>query len=165
MTFNQYTFIGHVGADAKLLTTGTEKTFLKFRLAVSDISGKDEATLWLTVLVWNGERAEKLAPFVLKGALVLVTGRILLRSSKSPQPRQPNRFRCWASVVAAERGNTARLLFSPENRKHPLCGLPRRFWRELSRHEDYRPCPRSSASSSVSCVRIVASRLSSILTI
>ena len=78
MTFNQYTFIGHVGADAKLLTTGTEKTFLKFRLAVSDISGKDAATLWLTVLVWNGERAEKLAPFVLKGALVLVTGRLTL---------------------------------------------------------------------------------------
>ena len=79
MTFNQCTFIGHVGADAKLLTTGTEKTFLKFRLAVSDISGKDAATLWLTVLVWNGERAEKLAPFVLKGALVLVTGRVSLR--------------------------------------------------------------------------------------
>jgi len=78
MTFNQCTFIGHVGADAKLLTTGTEKTFLKFRLAVSDISGKDAATLWLTVLVWNGERAEKLAPFVLKGALVLVTGRLSL---------------------------------------------------------------------------------------
>jgi len=80
MTFNQCTFIGHVGADAKLLTTGTEKTFLKFRLAVSDISGKDEATLWLTVLVWNGERAEKLAPFVLKGALVLVSGRISLHA-------------------------------------------------------------------------------------
>ena len=79
MTFNQCTFIGHVGADAKLLTTGNGKPFLKFRLAVSDISGKDEATLWLTVLVWNGERAEKLAPFVLKGALVLVTGRVSLR--------------------------------------------------------------------------------------
>jgi len=80
MTFNQCTFIGHVGADAKLLTTGTDKTFLKFRLAVSDTSGKDEATLWLTVLVWNGERAEKLAPFVLKGALVLVSGRISLHA-------------------------------------------------------------------------------------
>jgi len=119
MTFNQCTFIDHVGADAKLLTTGTEKTFLKFRLAVSDISGKDAATLWLTVLVWNGKRAEKLAPFVLKGALVLVTppmtGRRrqsskltcrifsasrsrkwpkkLLRSGKSPQSRQPSKFR------------------------------------------------------------------------
>ncbi|MBV9480585.1 MAG: single-stranded DNA-binding protein [Acidobacteria bacterium] len=80
MTFNQCTFIDHVGADAKLLTTGTEKTFLKFRLAVSDISGKDKAVLWLTVLVWNGERAEKLAPFVLKGSLVLVTGRVSLHA-------------------------------------------------------------------------------------
>ena len=79
MTFNQCTFIGHVGSDAKLLTTGTGKTFAKFRLAVSDISGKEETTLWLTVLIWNAERAEKLAPFVLKGALVLVTGRVSLR--------------------------------------------------------------------------------------
>ena len=80
MTFNQCTFIGHVGADAKLLTTGNGKPFLKFRLAVSDISGKDEATLWLIVLVWNGERAEKLAPFVVKGALVLVSGRVSLHA-------------------------------------------------------------------------------------
>jgi single-strand DNA-binding protein len=79
MTFNQCTFIGHVGADAKLLTTGAGKSFVKFRLAVSDVSGKEEATLWLTVLVWNAERAEKLAPFVHKGALVLVTGRLSLR--------------------------------------------------------------------------------------
>ncbi|MBV8475137.1 MAG: single-stranded DNA-binding protein [Acidobacteria bacterium] len=84
MTFNQCTFIGHVGADAKLLTTGTEKSFLKFRLAVSDISGKDEATLWLTILVWNGERAVRLAPFVLKGSLVLVTGRISLHAYTTP---------------------------------------------------------------------------------
>ena len=68
------------GTDAKLLTTGNGKPFLKFRLAVSDISGKDEATLWLIVLVWNGERAEKLAPFVVKGALVLVSGRVSLHA-------------------------------------------------------------------------------------
>jgi single-strand DNA-binding protein len=79
MTFNQCTFIGHVGTDAKLLTTGEEKSFLKFRLAVSDFSGKEEGTLWLTVLVWNGKRAEKLAQYVRKGALMLVSGRVSLR--------------------------------------------------------------------------------------
>jgi len=88
MTFNQCTFIVHVGADAKLLTTGAEKTFLKFRLAVADISGKDAATLWLTVLVWNGERAEKLAPFMLKGALVLVSGRVSLRPYTTPDGQE-----------------------------------------------------------------------------
>jgi hypothetical protein len=46
--FNQCTFIGHAGADAKLLTTSAGKPFLKFRLGVSDYSGKDEDTLWLT---------------------------------------------------------------------------------------------------------------------
>lgn len=88
MTFNQCTFIGHVGSDAKLLTTGTGKTFAKFRLAVSDVSGKEEAALWLTVLIWNAERAEKLAPFVLKGALVLVTGRISLRPYTSQDEQE-----------------------------------------------------------------------------
>jgi len=40
--FNQCTFIGHAGADAKLLTTSAGKQFLKFRTGVSDYSKKEE---------------------------------------------------------------------------------------------------------------------------
>jgi single-strand DNA-binding protein len=77
--FNQCTFIGHAGSDAKLLTTSASRSFLKFRLAVSDYSGKDEDTLWLTVLVWGSKQTETLGPLVKKGALLLVTGRLSVR--------------------------------------------------------------------------------------
>ena len=77
--FNQCTFIGHAGSDAKLLTTSAGRPFLKFRLGVSDYSGKDEDTLWLTVLVWSSKQTETLGNLVKKGALVLVAGRLSVR--------------------------------------------------------------------------------------
>lgn len=77
--FNQCTFIGHAGSDAKLLTTSAGRPFLKFRLGVSDYSGKDEDTLWLTVLVWSEKHTETLGNLVKKGALLLVTGRLSIR--------------------------------------------------------------------------------------
>jgi len=77
--FNQCTFIGHAGSDAKLLTTSASRPFLKFRLGVSDYSGKDEDTLWLTVLVWSEKQTETLGNLVKKGALLLVTGRLSIR--------------------------------------------------------------------------------------
>jgi single-strand DNA-binding protein len=77
--FNQCTFIGHAGSDAKLLTTSAGRQFLKFRLGVSDYSGKDEDTLWLTVLVWSSKQTETLGNLVKKGALILVAGRLSVR--------------------------------------------------------------------------------------
>jgi len=77
--FNQCTFIGHAGADAKLLTTSTSRQFLKFRLGVSDYSGKEEDTLWLTVLVWSSKQTETLGNLVKKGALLLVSGKLSVR--------------------------------------------------------------------------------------
>src|SRR5512133_3437483 len=77
--FNQCTFIGHAGNDAKLLTASSSRPFLKFRLAVSDYSGKDEDTLWLTVLVWSEKQTETLGNLVKKGAQLLVTGRLSVR--------------------------------------------------------------------------------------
>jgi single-stranded DNA-binding protein len=77
--FNQCTFMGHAGSDAKLLTTSTGRPFLKFRLGVSDYSGKDEDTLWLTVLDWSSKHTETLGPLVKKGALLLVSGKLSVR--------------------------------------------------------------------------------------
>jgi single-strand DNA-binding protein len=83
--FNQCTFIGHAGADAKLLTTSAGKPFLKFRLGVSDYSGKDEDTLWLTVLDWSSKHTETLGPLVKKGALLLVSGKLSIRPYVNPE--------------------------------------------------------------------------------
>jgi single-strand DNA-binding protein len=81
MTFNQCTFIGNTGSAPKLLTTGSGKTFTKFRLAVHGYAKEEtEEPLWLTVLVWREEKAKTVAELVKKGALVLVSGRLAERT-------------------------------------------------------------------------------------
>jgi hypothetical protein len=47
--------IGHA-APIQVTHRNLRPSELKFRLAVSDYSGKDEDTLWLTVLVWSSNR-------------------------------------------------------------------------------------------------------------
>ena len=81
MTFNQCTFIGNTGSAPKLLTTGSGKTFAKFRLAVHGYA-KEEAQepLWFTVLVWREDLAETVSEILKKGALVLVSGRLAERT-------------------------------------------------------------------------------------
>ena len=97
--FNQWTFIGHAGADAKLLTTSASRQFLKFRLGVSDYSGRDEDTLWLTVLVWDSRQTETLGPLVKKGALLLVTGRLSVRPYVNPQGQEKSEVEVIAQDV------------------------------------------------------------------
>jgi len=81
-SFNQCTFIGNAGSDPKLLTTGSGKSFARFRLGVSGYHKKEEQsdTLWLTVLVWREELATVVSEYVKTGSLVLVSGRLSQRS-------------------------------------------------------------------------------------
>jgi single-strand DNA-binding protein len=80
-SFNQCTFVGHAGSDPKLLTTGSGKSFTRFRLGVSSIHKQEQPdTLWLTVLVWSEALAKVVADRVTTGSLVLVSGRLSQRS-------------------------------------------------------------------------------------
>ena len=81
-SFNLCTFIGHVGSDPKRLTTGSGKSFTRFRLAVDSLQkkGDESATLWLTVLVWPEALAKVVVARVVTGSLVLVSGRIAERA-------------------------------------------------------------------------------------
>jgi len=80
-SFNLCTFIGRVGSDPKRLTTGSGKSFTRFRLAVDNPQKKSDesATLWLTVLVWPEVLAKVVVARVVTGSLVLVSGRIAER--------------------------------------------------------------------------------------
>jgi single-strand DNA-binding protein len=80
-SFNQCTFVGHAGSDPKLLTTGSGKSFARFRLGVSGVGKPEKAeTLWLTVLVWREELAKVVSELVTTGSLVLVSGRLFERA-------------------------------------------------------------------------------------
>jgi single-strand DNA-binding protein len=80
-SFNQCTFVGHAGSDPKLLTTGSGKSFTRFRLGVSGVHKQEKSdTLWLTVLVWREELAKVVSEHVQTGSLVLVSGRLSQRT-------------------------------------------------------------------------------------
>jgi single-strand DNA-binding protein len=79
-SFNSLNLVGHVGQDAVLRDAGANKV-LAFSVAYSSPYG-DKATTWFNVSFF-GKRAEGIAPYVLKGTLVAVTGVVTLRGYTS----------------------------------------------------------------------------------
>lgn len=74
---NVSNFAGRLGRDAELRdANGTPVA--NFALAVDDYKNGEKFTMWIDCSIWK-ERAEKLAPYLLKGTAVAVSGRVGLR--------------------------------------------------------------------------------------
>lgn len=80
---NKCILIGTLGADAELRETQNGQPVLTLRLATSETrgSGQDrkELTEWHRCSLW-GDRAAKLAPYMVKGERLMVEGKIRTRS-------------------------------------------------------------------------------------
>lgn len=73
-------FAGRVGKDAVIRQTQAGKPVLGFSVAVDVyVGGGEKDTLWIDCSMW-GERGQKVADYVTKGASVTVQGRITLDS-------------------------------------------------------------------------------------
>ena len=72
---NVFNAIGRVGKDAIVRYTQAGKAVAGWPLAVDDGWGENKKTVWLDCSLW-GDRAEKLAPHILKGDRLGVTGSI-----------------------------------------------------------------------------------------
>ena len=73
---NHITLTGHLGRNALLRTVTLPKgprDVLNFSLAVRTGWGEAERTIWYDCSLW-GDRSAKLAPYLLKGTRVLLTG-------------------------------------------------------------------------------------------
>lgn len=64
--------LARLGRDAELRHTGSGDAVLQMAIAYNYGKKSDKLTQWVDASMW-GERAEKLAPYLLKGALVCVT--------------------------------------------------------------------------------------------
>ena len=71
------TIAGRVGRDAELRRTQGGDAVCSFTVAVDYRNGRDKATNWWRVSLW-GKRAEALAPYLLKGVSVTVSGEFSL---------------------------------------------------------------------------------------
>lgn len=66
------TIAGNIGKDAETRRTQSGDTVTGFSVAVAGI-GRDAPSTWFDVSMF-GQRGEKLAPFLLKGGFVAVSG-------------------------------------------------------------------------------------------
>lgn len=67
------TVAGKLGRDAELRNTQGGDSVCSFSVAVDQREGRDKSTNWWRVSLW-GKRGASLAPYLLKGAAVTVTG-------------------------------------------------------------------------------------------
>jgi len=73
---NSCSFVGRVGAkDAVTRFTQAGKAVTGWSIAVDSGFGDNKSTVWLDCTLW-GDRGEKLAPMILKGDRIGVTGEL-----------------------------------------------------------------------------------------
>ena len=65
--------IGNVGKDAEVRFTGNGDAIASFSFALTSGYGDKQITTWLNCNLW-GKRAETLAPMLLKGTKIGITG-------------------------------------------------------------------------------------------
>lgn len=70
---NVFTFSGNLGSNAEQRTTGSGTNILQFSVAVSSGYGDRKKTNWVRCSLF-GKRGESLAPYLIKGQQVVVSG-------------------------------------------------------------------------------------------
>lgn len=74
---NTATFAGNLGRDSEVRQTNSGSV-TNFSVAVKMWSKDGDRTLWVSCAMW-GDRGEKVAPYLLKGTAVTVSGDVDLR--------------------------------------------------------------------------------------
>lgn len=82
MSINVFTLSGRIGRDAEVRNTSGGKVVVGFPVAVDVGYGDNKSTLWVDCSGW-GDRWEKLAEYLPKGASVTVTGEANLQTYQS----------------------------------------------------------------------------------
>ena len=75
---NILTATGNIGRDAELRFTADQTQVAGFSFALSSGFGKNEKTTWLECSLF-GKRAETLAPMLLKGTKIAISGEFSVR--------------------------------------------------------------------------------------
>jgi single-strand DNA-binding protein len=94
---NVVTIAGQLGRDIELRYTPAGKAVGTF--SVADSQGKDKPTIWWRCQIWD-KRAEALAPYLLKGQSVTVSGTLTEREYQDKDGTQKKAQEVRVSDVA-----------------------------------------------------------------
>jgi single-strand DNA-binding protein len=95
---NQLNAIGNISKDAVLKYTPKGDAVLEFNFALSSGYGEKKVTTWLNCSVW-GKRAETLAPMLLKGSQIRITGEFCARPYTNTQGLDKLSLECRVSDI------------------------------------------------------------------
>lgn len=95
---NQLNAIGNVGKDGVVAYTAKGDAILNFSFALTSGYGEKQVTSWLNCSVF-GKRAETLAPMILKGTRIGITGEIVNRPYQTKEGIEKTSLECRVSDV------------------------------------------------------------------
>ncbi len=95
---NQLSAIGNIGKDGELRFTQSGDPILNFSFALTSGYGDKQITSWLNCSLF-GKRAETLAPMILKGTKIGITGEIINRQYVDKQGAEKYSLECRLSNV------------------------------------------------------------------
>lgn len=95
---NQLNAIGRIGRDAEIRYTADSKPIASWSFALASGYGQKQVTTWLNCSLF-GNRAETLAPMLLKGTQIGITGEILLRTYTDKQGAEKSSLECRVSDI------------------------------------------------------------------
>lgn len=84
---NVFTFTGNLGRDCRTNTVG-QHFVCNFSVAVTEGFGDRKKTHWVECALW-GKQGEALAPYLLKGAQVCVSGEFGMKEASGDYPAAP----------------------------------------------------------------------------
>jgi single-strand DNA-binding protein len=90
---NSLNAIGNVGKDSELRYTSAGDAVCSFSFPLTAGYGDKATTMWLHCNVW-GKRAETLAPMLLKGTKIGITGEISARTYKAKDGTEKSVTEC-----------------------------------------------------------------------
>lgn len=95
---NNLSMTGRVGRDAVVKFTPKGDAVCTFSAALTSGYGEKAVTTWLNCSLW-GKRAETLAPMLLKGTLIGLTGDISLRVYTNKEGQEKSTVDCRVQDV------------------------------------------------------------------
>ena len=95
---NVFTATGNIGRDAETRFIPNGEPVVSFTVAVKSGYGKSETTTWVQCSLW-GKRGEAVAPYLLKGTLVGISGEISLDEYEGKDGTKNKTLKCRLNNV------------------------------------------------------------------
>lgn len=116
---NSLNFVGNLGGDAEIRYTKAGKPVTQFSAAMDSGWGERKTTTWVRCTMW-GDRGVAVAPYLLKGQKVAVTGEASMSEWTAKDGTIKSSFECNVGNVTLV--GEKKVVASTPQEPHPVTG-------------------------------------------